>query len=145
MQVAAACWRVLRRFNSVKSEAAAQLHVTPNCFPGRKRLLEACDWRSTGEINHGEIGGGGHAVVWRKELVPLGSETAACSGLRGGQWELGVDPLHASKLSQSHPVPLWDGRKSRSCFVFQEKTGAQTESLPSCVWMRRLLYLAAEV
>lgn len=144
MQVAAACWRVLRRFNSAESEAAAQLHVTPNCFPGRKRVWEACDWRSAGEKKSWRNWGGG-GVVWRKALVPLGSETAACSGLRGGQWELGVDPLHASQLSQSHPVPLWDGRKTRSCFVIQEKTGAQTESLPSSVWMRRLLYLAAVV
>lgn len=66
-------------------------------------------------------------------------------GPRGGQWELGVDALPASQLSQSRPVLLWDGRKSRSCFVIQENAGAQTESLPSSVWMRRLLYLAEEV
>lgn len=84
-------------------------------------------------------------VVWRKEPVPLGSETAACSRLRGGQWELGVDPLPASQFSQSRPVRLRDGRKSRSCFVIQENIGAETESLPSSVWMRRFLYLAGEV
>lgn len=94
MQVAAACWRLLPPLNS---EAAAQLHVTPNCFPGRKRLSEACDWRK--KIVEKFFLGGGHAVVWRKELVPLGSETAACSGLRGGQWELGVDPC----MPQSSP------------------------------------------
>lgn len=103
--------------------------------------MEVC----RGKKSWRNLGGGGYAVVWRKELVPLGWEAAACSRLRGGQWELGVDPLHASKLSQSHPVPLWDGRKSRSCFVIQEKTGPQTESLPSSVWMMWLLYLAAEV
>lgn len=48
--------------------------------------------------------GGAHMVVWRKELVPLGSETAACAGLQGGQWELGVDP--PPRMPQSSPSPV---------------------------------------
>lgn len=102
--------------------------------------LEVCrgkkTWRNWGGGASGHLEEGAGSAGVGDRCLPR---------LQGGQWELGVDPLHASKLSQSHPVPLWDGRKSGSCFVIQEKTGAQTESLPSSVWMRRLLYLAAEV
>lgn len=78
-------------------------------------------------------------VVWRKELVPLGSETAACAGLRGGQWELGVAPPTA--CLKALPVP------SSPTLGWQEESElfCQTESLPSSVWMRWLLYLAEEV
>lgn len=99
MQVAAACWRVERRFNGAKSEAAAQLHVTPNCFPGRKRVSEACDWRSVGGKNRGETGGGSSGgrswFRWGRRPLPApGSEED------NGSWAL------TPCMPQSSPSPI---------------------------------------
>lgn len=104
--------------------------------------MEVC-WEKKnpgGQFGEGAWSSGGRSRIrWGRRPLPA-------PRLCGGQWELGVDPpLPASQFSQSHPVLLWDGRKSGSCFVIQENTGAQTESLPSSVWMRRVLYLAREV
>ncbi len=93
--------------------------MTPDCSPGRKRVLEACDWRSAGKFG-GEFGEGADGgsrldsglVGSRKEPVPVWSASPARARLHeedNGSWALTSDRL---PLVQSCPVPLWDGRKS---------------------------------
>lgn len=113
---------------------------------------EACDWWSRWESLWRIWGGGG-----RRLLIPV----RPCRLEEGTSSAVVREPLPApgSKkdngsraltsdclpLSPSHPVLLWDGRKSQSCIVIQEKTWAQTKNLPSAVWMKQFLNLAEGV
>lgn len=136
MQVAAACWTLPR---SGKQSCRST--------PRDSKLLSRKENGPQRHVIGGLLGKKNPGGQFGEGAWSSGGRSRIREGPRlcGGQWELGVDPLPASQFSQSHAVLLWDGRKSGSCFVIQENTGAQTESLPSSVWMRRVLYLAREV
>lgn len=94
--------------------------MTPSCSPGRKRVLEACDWRSAGKVRGefmarrglGRRGGGSRLdsglVGSRKGPVPVRSAAPLAPGSEedNGSWALTSDRLPCA------PSPLWDGRKS---------------------------------
>lgn len=103
MQVAAACWTLRQcgkqscRSTPRDSELLSRKEKGP-----QRPVIGGLLGKKLGD----NLGRGTHMVVWRKELVPLGWETAACSRLRAGQWELGVDPVPASQSSPSSPILL---------------------------------------
>lgn len=72
-------------------------------------------------------------LALRKGPVPVWS-AAPGSEEDNGSWALTSDQLPSPR-----PVPLWDGRKSSSRIVIQEKT--QPQNLPSAVWKTQGLYL----
>lgn len=145
MQVAAACWRLLQSGKQrclwtprdsklfSRKEKGPQRHVIGGLLGEKKNW-----WRVWGG-GRSWSSGGRSRFCWDRGPLP-----APGSKEDNGSWALSP-PRLLSQFSQSCPVLLWDGRKSQSCFVIQENTGAHTESLPSSVWMRRLLYLAEKV
>lgn len=122
-----------------------------HCQEGRGSW-EACDWRSWWESLWRIWGGGGRRLLIPVRPCRLEERTSSAvvrepcllqaprRTMEAGRW-----PLTASPSPHPIPVLLWDGRKSQSCIVIQEKTWAHTKNLPSAVWMKQFLYLAEGV
>jgi len=142
IQVAAAVsWSVFLII-LVYAEAAVGLHVTPDCSPGGKRVLEACDWRSAGKVcGEFEEGrrcsgleeGTGSGVV--RSLLAPGSEED------NGGWALTSDRLPSPRPVQSH-----SGMAGRVRAVLSSRNKLRLDSrtsLPQVLYLEKRSLMAS--